>query len=272
MERKQKILRVLHLGWRGIEILDILASLGGTAVVRGILGHVVSEWAWYNQLFLFGGILLIFIVLVVQFSPLIRNWITGKVQGHSSSTETQTTVQPITIAEPRVQDLRTSIQSARVVWGRCHSGNRLMDERLFDFDNVKRLLLLSADEDNKALEHIVELSNDKMDSTISRIRDTTKEAIERGVEVKWHREYRDTSIMIYDTQPKAKAGKLIPSSDEAYITVQVLEPQVGRDERHIYRINNQGKQGKRFSDHFDDFIDIWENKSRKPRPEEYGEQ
>jgi hypothetical protein len=168
-----------------------------------------------------------------------------------------------------IPELRDSVKNAKVVWGMWHSGDKMKNEKLLEIGTIKRVLLLDPN-NNEALIHAVSKAKEIFDDVVVQIKSTTKAATKNKIPVKWYKEYNDTSISIYDPNPdKYIDGEMIPSSPEAYIIVQVLEPTIPRDLRQIYKINNSGKDIVRF-EAFRDYLDyIWKGKSHTPDPKEY---
>ena len=222
--------------------------------------HFANSWQWYNQVLLFGGLFLVLLGISMPLALYISNKL--KVSKEAAAT----------IPQPHqldIPELRDSVINAKVVWGMWHSGDRIRNEKLFEYGTIKRILVLDPI-DNPALKDAVGKAREDFDDVVAQIKSATKIAVKNGVIVKWHKEYRDISITIYDLKPvKFDNGEPIPSSNEAYIVVQVLEPEIPRDLRHTYKIVNNGKDTARFDAFMKYFDSIWNNKSRIPDPKEY---
>jgi len=65
-----RIKQAVRWGWRGVEVWSVLSALGVISVLRALLHNVFGGWAWYNQLFLFGGMFLLMLGIV---SFVLRN-------------------------------------------------------------------------------------------------------------------------------------------------------------------------------------------------------
>jgi L-lactate permease len=81
-----KFKQILLWGWKGIEVWNVFVSLGVPAVLRAAFHSVFNEWAWYDQLLLFGGIGLIILgILILIFRN--RRWLGAKTEAGNQQRE-----------------------------------------------------------------------------------------------------------------------------------------------------------------------------------------
>ena len=108
------------------------------------------------------------------------------------------------------------------------------------------------------MQKVVAIAQEDMGKIMNQIKATTKEAINHSAKVRWHKEYREKAITIHDPD--------LPN--KGWITVQILDPSVPRDERQIYLVR-ANKEYNKFAGYKDDFEEIWNSKSKEPIEGEY---
>lgn len=159
---------------------------------------------------------------------------------------------------------REALESSKVAWGLWHTGTRMRIEKLLKLESLKRILILEPNKDTDSIEIIAKRSEESTESIITQIQDTTREALENGKDIRWYSKHRESAFTIYDATPvKDEDGTLKPCSDNAWMYVEYLNPEVGVDQRTGEVIYNKGKNKSRFMGFYHEYKDIWENKSVK---------
>lgn len=166
-------------------------------------------------------------------------------------------------ADDEIPSLRKSIKGAKLVWGQWHTGDRIRSENLTEIGSIKKILLLDPNANNLALKNVANKAKIRLEEAIFEIKALTEKAMQEGIEVRWHTQNIGQAITIYDPQPVEKDRELKPYSQKAWLTVQVLEPLVGRDQRQLYPIR-KAKDPERFNKYIEEFERIWKYASRKP--------
>ena len=165
------------------------------------------------------------------------------------------------------QSRRDALESSRVAWGLWHTGTRMRIERLLKLDSLKRILILEPNTNSKSVKVIAERSGETEKGIITQLEDTTREALKNGKDIRWYSEHRESAFTIYDNSPiKEPDGSLKPCSDNAWIYVEYLTPTVGVDQRTGEAIHNKGKDKDRFMGFYQEYEDIWNNKSIPANP------
>ncbi len=158
---------------------------------------------------------------------------------------------------------REALESATIAWGLWHTGTRMRIEKLLELPSLKRVLILEPNPDNPSVGEVAEKSNEKPNTIISYIRDTTNEALNNGIDTRWYFKARGDSLTIYDSTPVEDAdGTLKPCSENAWTYIEYFHPRVGVDQRKGSCIYNKGKDKNLFNAYYREYEDIWNDSSK----------
>lgn len=163
--------------------------------------------------------------------------------------------------ETAVPSRRKALESTKVAWGLWHTGQRMRAEKLISAKSLQRILLLNP-ESNESIDEVArrvggELRKER-ERLIQEINDTIAEALANQKAPRLYAKHRESSLTIYDSTPiKDANGDLIPNSDNAWIYLEILVPNVGIDQWKDEIIYNKGKDKQRFMGYFKEYEAIW---------------
>ena len=176
--------------------------------------------------------------------------------------------------DDEMPSLEQSTKDADVVWGLWYTGDRVMGEGLLKYNSIKRILLLEPNPNNQSFIDGASDADNPVARRVHQIEDLTREAIGRGIEVRWYFERQFQSITIYDKYDKDSVmidSNLNLWSLNAWISVEFFQLLVKREERPRKKITNE-HHTESFNRYVSQYQMIWDFASRSPRPEEYAQQ
>lgn len=160
------------------------------------------------------------------------------------------------------------LKKSKTVWGLWFTGDRMMKEIMAGNGGaIKRILLLAPD--SEAFKKNLEITGADDGDTKRDIRKLTQKATERGISVRWYSRHEGFSLTLYDPLDIGE-----PSSRKARCVVQILIPNVPREDRPLHMGGRQPREDVGyFNGKLIKFKEIWDSKtlSRKPDANEYEE-
>jgi hypothetical protein len=152
-----------------------------------------------------------------------------------------------------VPPIDIAIKKSKVVWGLWFSGDRIYSNQLLEkYNSVKRILLVDPNTD--VFRMVVEKSIETESIVENEIKRLTKQAMSKGIPVRWYRKFQVTALTLYD-----------PENNKAWCVLQELKPNVPREDRPLSKIKGTDSQYKGVLARFQD---IWDNYSRVPTSSE----
>jgi hypothetical protein len=164
--------------------------------------------------------------------------------------------------DTRVCTITKAAERASAIWGLWYTGEGWRVEGLLEEDKIKRLLLLNPSTKNPTIEQnatIVSCSPKELRDEINIVKD----AVEiNHIPYKLYSLPRQESFTIFDPTPiPNEKSELIPNSEKAWICIQFPSNKLKREDWPIKEYKNIGKNKKTFEKYFNEFEDIWNNKS-----------
>ncbi len=162
--------------------------------------------------------------------------------------------------------LSKAVRKSKIVWGCWFTGERVLEQDLVEkYSSIKRILLL--DPVSEEFKEHLRNSLDSRDKASRTVRELTRKAKQRGIDIKWYSKgYRQYTMTIFDPNI-TPSGK--PDSDSAWICQQKLLPQHSREDRPKDRYSKRRTETE-FLALLDIFSEIWDTPTtREPKPKEY---
>ncbi|HAV10617.1 MAG TPA: hypothetical protein DCX22_03255 [Dehalococcoidia bacterium] len=236
---KKDIKDILRWGWKGLETWNTLSSLGVTALLKVVFRDFVSDWQWYDQLFLFGGIFLLLLVLSLFFAPKIKQWLdddgTEKDRGKLKNTDMNLDVINdgfkfySTREELSKYHPTTKLYEANEIWACWNAPVKFRSENHLDKTNIEKLILPHPD--NKCFDSFADTVTETKAELISYICGLTKSVIEkrkqqdadqfiqpdRRIQIHWHQFQIGNTITIGN--PRSAVD-----SDDSWILLGIFAP------------------------------------------------
>lgn len=158
-----------------------------------------------------------------------------------------------------IQSRTEAIESSALAWGLWHTGHRMKVEGLIKNPNLQRILVLHPKAIAEVARRVGEVGQERI---INEIRETTAEALANKKEIKWYSNYRESSFTIFDTNPRIdEDGILKPNSENAWMHISYLIPNVGIDVWKVQEIRNTGSERQIFAGYFKEYEYIWNEDS-----------
>ncbi len=157
-----------------------------------------------------------------------------------------------------IPTISEAIKTSKVVWGFWHTGERA--KHSFEYDSVKRILILEPNPDSEALNHVLRESGANKNDVIQNVKLTKASAESNKIVLKYHNEVTSLSYMICDPSPTIE-GELVKFSKRAFIVAQVLDRNLNIEEWSVYK-KGMATDKYAFNAYVKWFKDVWDNRSK----------
>ena len=237
--------------WYGTLVILIIL-FGATAFGAIWLSSKGLEW-WWTMLFALA------IVIFTIFNYIAyRRVAIERDKARQNLKTVEQSQSPITTTK-NIQSRIEAIESAKLAWGLWHTGHRMKIEGLIKKPSLQRILVLNPSSVAEVVRRAGEAGQERI---INEIKETTTEALANQKEIRLYSNYRESSLTIYDTNPIVdKDGILKPISDNAWMHITYLLPNVGIDQWKVDIIFNKGNDKQIFAGYFKEYEFIWNEDS-----------
>jgi hypothetical protein len=161
-------------------------------------------------------------------------------------------------SEKKLESITKAFSKSKVVWGLWHTGTEINAQQLISNPKLTRILVLSTDRDDIGLKTSTILARrNEPNGAIAEINEISEKA---GRKAKHYNMPLSYSLTFFDKTPiKNNKGELEPCSKNAWIVIQVFEPQIASRDRTKYVVKNKGGESKKkFEGFYRLFNDLWD--------------
>lgn len=170
-------------------------------------------------------------------------------------------------SETKAKDIVSAVKEAKVTWGLWHTGaTSILDRGVITPGkptSIKRVLLLKPDPNTPEFKFLTRFAGRDREAEQKRHIDETNSLIdllhEAKIPYRCYSEYLLFTFTIFDKKPTEKErGEDIPSSKDAYVVVQPVEPKRRLRPYRKWVVRNKGKDKDQFEAYLQLYKEIWQ--------------